>query len=126
MKVVYTSDSPGSQLKFKFKGSHAAVYDVLGPDGGQVWVTVDGKRREKPIARFDSFCTYHRLATLVLAADLNPNVTHEVVVEIDEEQPDRSSVAFRLQNPEKELAEPKYQGRNVWFGPLMIIGEVVE
>ena len=124
--VVYTSDSPGSQLKFKFKGSHAAVYDVLGPDGGQVWVTVDGKRREKPIARFDSLCTYHRLATLVLAADLDPNVTHEVVVEIDEEQPDRSSVAFRLQNPEKELAEPKYQGRNVWFGPLMIIGEVVE
>ncbi|MBQ4204703.1 MAG: SGNH/GDSL hydrolase family protein, partial [Thermoguttaceae bacterium] len=61
-----------------------------------------------------------------LAADLDPNVTHEVVVEIDEEQPDRSSVAFRLQNPEKELAEPKYQGRNVWFGPLMVIGEVVE
>ena len=124
--VVYTSDSPSSQLKFKFKGSHAAVYDVLGPDGGQVWVTVDGKRREKPVARFDSFCTYHRLATLVLAGDLDPNVTHEVVVEIDKEQPDRTSVAFRLQNPEKELAEPKYQGRNVWFGPLMIIGEVVE
>ena len=123
--VVYESDAPGSKLTFKFKGSHVAIYDVLGPNGGQVWVTLDGQKRG-PIARFDSYCTYHRLATLVLGVGLDPNVEHEVTVEIDAEQPDRQPVAFRLQDPEKELAEPKYQGHNVWFGPIMIIGDVVD
>lgn len=124
-KNVYMSDVPGSKLSFKFKGSNAAIYDVLGPNGGQVWVTVDGEKKG-PIARFDSFCTYHRLATLVVAGGLDPNVEHEVTVEIDVDQPDRQSVAFRLENPEKELAEPKYQGHNVWFGPIMILGDVID
>ncbi len=123
--LVYESDTPGSKLTFKFKGSQVAIYDVLGPNGGQVWITLDGQKRG-PIARFDSYCTYHRLATLVLGGGLDPNVEHIVVVEIDDDQPDRQSVAFRLQDPEKELAEPKYQGHNVWFGPIMIIGDIVE
>ncbi|MBP5621957.1 MAG: hypothetical protein J6X44_08085 [Thermoguttaceae bacterium] len=62
----------------------------------------------------------------MLGGGLDPNVEHEVSVEIDAEQPDRQPVAFRLQDPEKELKEPKYQGHNVWFGPIMIIGDVVE
>ena len=124
-RVVYQSDAPGSKLTFRFKGSHVAIYDILGPNAGQVWVTLDGEKRG-PIPRFDSYCTYHRLATLVLGAGLDPDVEHEVTVEIDAEQPDRQSVAFRLNDPEKELAGPKYQGRYVWFGPIMIIGDVLE
>lgn len=124
-ETVYMSNAPGSRLSFKFKGSNVAIYDVLGPNGGQVWVTIDGQKKG-PIARFDSYCTYHRLATLVIGGGLDPNVVHEVTIEIDSEQPSRQPVAFRLENPEKELAEPKYQGHNVWFGPIMILGDVVE
>ncbi len=122
---VYESNEPGSKLSFKFKGSHVAVYDVLGPNGGQVNITVDGKK-SGPVPRFDSYCTYWRLATLGVASDLDPTVEHEVVIEIDKDQPSRQPVAFRLENPEKELAEPKYNGHNVWFGPIMVIGDVIE
>lgn len=122
--VVYTSDVPGAKLTFKFKGSHVALYDILGPNCGQVWVTVDGKKNG-PIPRFDSYCSYHRLATLHICSGLDPNIEHEAVVEIDSEQPDRSSVAKSLENP-KDIEGPKYQGRNVWIGPIMIIGEVVD
>jgi hypothetical protein len=89
-----------------------------------VIVTVDGKTNAKPIARFDSYCTNHRLATLGLAFNLDPNVVHTVTVEVHPEQPSRQPVAFRLKEPEKELAEPKYQGTNVWFGQLMLIGDL--
>lgn len=124
-KDVFTSNAPGSTLSFTFRGSRAMIYNVLGPNGGQVRIAVDGTERG-PVPQFDSYCTYHRLASLFIAGDLDPNAAHEVVVEIDAEQPDRTPVAFRLQDPEKELAEPKYQGHNVWFGPIMVLGDVVD
>ncbi len=123
---VFVSDEPGAKLTVRFKGSALNVYDILGPNGGQVFVTVDGVRSKNPIPRFDSFCTYWRLATLYVASGLDPNVEHEAIVEIDAQEPSREPVAFRLENPERELAEPKYHGHNVWFGPLMIVGDVLD
>lgn len=122
---MWTASEPGSTLTFRFKGSQAKIYDLLGPDGGQVTVTVDGQEG-KPIPRFDSYCTYHRLATLWCANQLDPDEVHTVVVKIHPEQPNRQSVAFRLKDPEKELAEPKFQGTNVWFGKIMLVGDLVE
>ncbi len=125
MGQIWMADQPGSKLRFKFKGSMAKVYDLLGPDGGQVTVTVDGKPGAKPVPRFDSYCTYHRIATLGLVYDGDMSQTHEVTVEIHPEQPDRQSVAFRLKDPAKELAEPKFQGTRVWMSQLMLLGELV-
>ena len=126
MGQLWMADQAGSKLSFKFKGSVAKIYDLVGPDGGQVTVTVDGKTGSKPVPRFDSYCTYHRIATLGLASDSDPNKVHEVTVEIHPEQPDRSSVAFRLKDPGKELKEPKYQGTRVWMSQLMLLGDLVE
>ncbi|MDR2754792.1 MAG: SGNH/GDSL hydrolase family protein [Planctomycetaceae bacterium] len=124
--TIWHSGKPSSKLTFRFKGSQAKIYDLLGPDGGQVIVTVDGNTKEKPIARFDSYCTYYRLATLDLASNLDPNDIHTITVEVHPEQPNRQSVAFRLKEPEKELAEPKFQGTNIWFGKLMLIGDLID
>lgn len=123
---IYTASEPGSALKFRFKGSIAKIYDLLGPNGGQVYITVDSKRSANAAARFDSYCTYHRIATLSAAVNVDPDEIHEVVIEIDAKQPDRQSVAFRLKDPEKELLEPKFQGTNVWFSQIMILGDLAE
>jgi hypothetical protein len=64
MGTLWESGKPGSRLSFKFRGSIARLYDLVGPDGGQVVVTVDGVERPKPVPRFDSYCTSHRIATL--------------------------------------------------------------
>jgi hypothetical protein len=125
MGQIWMADQPGSKLHFKFKGSVAKVYDLLGPDGGQVTVTVDGKVGAKPVPRFDSYCVYHRIATLGLVYDSAKDQVHDVTVEIHPEQPDRKSVSFRLKDPEKELAAPKFQGTRVWASQLMILGELV-
>lgn len=126
MGQIFEATEPGSKLTFKFKGSTAKLYDLLGPDGGQVIVTVDGKKRDKPTPRFDSYCTYHRIATLTLASNLDPNEVHTVIVEIHPEQPDRQPVAFRLKNPEEELKGEKYQGTNVRASQILVLGDVVE
>lgn len=124
MGTLWEATQPGSQMTFKFRGSTAKLYDLLGPDGGQVIITVDGQTREKPVARFDSYCTYHRIATLSLAEGLDPNEVHTVTVEIDPEQPDRQPVAFRLEDPEVELKSGKYQGTNIRVGQILVIGDI--
>jgi hypothetical protein len=102
------------------------LYDLLGPDGGQVTITLDGKMQEKPRPRFDSYCTYHRIATLSLANTEPSDQVHSVKIQIHPEQPDRSPVAFRLKNPEKELEEEKYQGTKVRASQILLLGDLVE
>ncbi|MBQ7190922.1 MAG: SGNH/GDSL hydrolase family protein [Kiritimatiellae bacterium] len=122
---IWRTDTPESTLTFTFKGTFAQIYDLLGPDGGQVDIFVDGNKiTRKPCARFDSYCTYWRIATLWCCSFPEPG-THTVKIVLDSEQPDRHPVAFRLKDPEKELREPKYNGRNFWASQLMIIGEIV-
>jgi len=125
MGTLWETKQPGSRLTFKFRGSTARIYDLLGPDGGQVRISVDGQPAGKPIPRFDSYCTYHRLATLTAAQNLDPDQIHTVVIELDAQQPDRSSISFRLKNPAEELKSPKYQGTCFRAGQILILGDVV-
>jgi len=126
MGRLWEARQPGSKLSFQVRGSIVKIYDLLGPDGGQVTVTIDGKTSPKPVPRFDSYCTYHRIATLPVSTKLDPNEIHSIVIEVHPDQPDRNSVAFRLKDPEKELKEPKYQGTNVRFSQILVLGDVIE
>ncbi|TWU19576.1 SGNH/GDSL hydrolase family protein [Allorhodopirellula heiligendammensis] len=119
--TIWEATEPGSKLTFEFRGSTAKLYDLVGPDGGQVIITVDGKRRESPVPRFDHYCTYHRIATLTVASGLSPDDIHTVTVEVDSEQPDRQIIASRLQDPETELRAAKYQGTKFRVGQIMVL-----
>lgn len=126
MGTIWEADQPGSKISFKFKGSQAAIYDLLGPDAGQVIITVDGITQSKIISRFDSYCTYHRIATLSVADNLDSNTVHTVSIEIHPEQPDRKAVSFRLKNPAEELQSPKFQGTKIRAAQIMIRGQLVD
>jgi len=126
MGTLWEATQPGSRITFRFRGSQAKLYDLLGPDGGQVIITVDGQTRAKPVARFDSYCTYHRIATLSVAQGLDPNKVHTVTIEIHPDQPDRQPAAFRLKDPDQELKSPKYQGTNVRVSGILLLGDLVE
>jgi hypothetical protein len=49
-----------------------------------------------------------------------------VIVEIHPEQPDRTSVAFRLKDPETERKLPKVQGTRLWVGQILLLGDLVD
>lgn len=123
MGKIWVASTPGDKLSFKFRGTFCQIYDLLGPNAGQVWVTVDGKREKKPRPRFDSYCTYHRIATMCVFSGKDGE--HTVEIEVDKEQPSRQSVAFRLKDPAKELAAPKFQGTNFWPAQIQIIGDLL-
>jgi lysophospholipase L1-like esterase len=121
MPEMWEATTPGEKISFRFKGTAAKLYDLLGPDGAKVKVTLDGKTWTAQ--RFDSYCSYHRLATLGIGDGL-PDTEHTVSVEILPEQPDRSIVT------DKEKLKPgfdpkKYDGTAMRVGGVMIIGELL-
>lgn len=124
MGQIWSASKPGDTLKFKFKGTFCSIYDLLGPDGGQVWITVDGKKSKRVIPRFDSYCTYHRISSLWVFSGKDGE--HTVEITVDKDQPSRKSVAFRLKDPDKELAEEKYQGTKFWASKIQLVGELIK
>jgi len=111
------TETPGSKIKFRFRGSQCIIYDLFGPDCGQVWITVDGCRQSRPVARFDSWSNYYRLTALPVAS--GAYAEHDVEVELDAGQPSRASVSESASNP------AKYDGTKWYPGRLLLVGDIV-
>jgi lysophospholipase L1-like esterase len=123
---LWKADKPGETLTLRFRGTALKVYDLLGPDCGQVSVQLDD-RAPVTVARFDSFCTYHRLATLSVAEDV-PDALHTVTIRLLPDQPDKLAILHQRKENEaiKEL-DPKIYGGAAWYaGAILLIGDLVE
>ncbi|MDP6546467.1 MAG: SGNH/GDSL hydrolase family protein [Phycisphaerae bacterium] len=125
MPEMWEATKPGEKITFRFRGSKVLLYDLLGPDGAQAIITVDGKHRDKPVKRFDGFCTYHRIATLSVADKLAPDKVHTVEIEIHPDQPDRSSVTNR-EKSKKHFDPKRYDGTAMRVGGVMVIGDIID
>jgi lysophospholipase L1-like esterase len=120
--VIYRANAAGATVSFRFKGRYAALYDVIGPDCGQVTVMLDD---QKPSLRplFDAYCTYHRLATLGLAADVSDGV-HSVKIELQKEQPDKLKI---LAQRKEKMDDPKRFDDTAFYpGAILLVGDLVE
>lgn len=119
---VWKAAAPGESISFRFRGTTARVYDLVGPDCGQVAVTVDGQAAViKP--RFDAYCTYHRLATLSVAEGMS-NTLHTVTISICPDQPDKAKI---LSQRGEKMDDPKRFDGTCWYaGAILLIGELVE
>jgi len=121
---LWKVNKAGETLSFRFKGTYAAIYDLLGPDCGQVIVKRDDK---DPVTRprFDPYCTYPRLATLGIASDL-PDEVHTVNLELSPDQPDKRKILFDHNKPDFDKNPAKYDDIAWYAGALMLMGDVVE
>jgi hypothetical protein len=122
LPALRRANKPGETLRFKFKGTRAAIYDVIGPDCGQVIVTLDD---QPPVVRprFDSYCTYHRLATLLIGTEL-PDTVHTVKIEIHPDQPDKAKI---LSQRHEKINDPKRFDDTAFYpGALLLVGELVQ
>ncbi len=112
---------PGQSIEFKFMGTHCAVYDVVGPAGGQVAVTLDGKTPKK-VPRIDAYGTYARLSTFTIGTDL-PEGVHTVRLELLADPIDKAAVLAKNKNV---IDKPeRYAPLNFFPGGLLILGELV-
>ena len=122
LPALYRGSEAGGALTFRFKGVHCAIYNVIGPDCGQVRVTLDDGAA-RLVARFDEFCTYHRLATFDVGTDL-PDAVHTVRIEIDPRPPEKAKILSRRQHA---LDPPeRYQGTAFYPGAILVVGELVK
>jgi lysophospholipase L1-like esterase len=122
---LWKTDKPGESITLRFKGTALLIYDLLGPDCGQVSVQFDDR---PPVvqARFDSFSSYHRLATLSVA-DGAPDIVHTVTIRLLPEQPDKLKILHQRRENDiiKEL-DPKTYNGTVWYaGAVLLIGDLV-
>ena len=120
--LPWFSNTPGSRLKFRFRGTKCMLYDLFGADCGQFWRTVDGVRSSVPNPIFDAYCTYYRLASQPIFEGADG--LHSIELELDSEQPDRTPVSIYLSNPEQELRTAKYNGTTWYVGRLMLVGDI--
>jgi S-formylglutathione hydrolase FrmB len=122
MPEVWKATEPGETLSFRFRGTTARIYDLLGPDCGQVTVTLDDR---PPVVspRFDAYCTYHRLATLSVGESL-PDAEHTVTITIHPEQPDKAKI---LSQRNEKIDDPKRFDGTAWYaGAILLIGDILE
>lgn len=121
LPTLLRAEKAGATLSFRFKGTRCAIYDLLGPDGGQVRVTLDDRAPEvRP--RFDAYCTYHRLSTLLIGTELADTV-HTVTIELLAESPDKAKL---LAQRNQKIEHPaKYADLRFHPGAILLVGELL-
>jgi lysophospholipase L1-like esterase len=121
LDALWLAEEPGESIAFRFRGTSVMVYDMVGPDCGQIIVTVDDGK-PKIVPRFDSWCTGHRVTVMIAATDL-PDEEHTIRLEIDDEQPDKVKL---LAERGVTMDDPKrYDGTKWYAGYLLVTGEVL-
>lgn len=115
---------PGAELAFRFKGSKAAIYDMVGPDCGKVEITIDGKTTQ--VDRIDAYTIYHRISSFPVGTNLNPAEVHEVRVRLLDEPLDKENIIMPSRRPDFKANPAKYAGLNWYAGGIFLVGELVQ
>ena len=124
MSQMFKAKSPGAALTFKLNGTMASVFDIVGPDGGQLEITIDGEAR-KPVKRIDGYCTYHRMSKTQIASSLEAG-THDICITLSPEKLDKREILFE-RNWESFDKNPDRYTDHVWYASsLLILGDIVE
>ena len=120
LPVLWRADKPGATLSFTFHGRSAAIYDLLGPDGGELEVLVDDQPA-RLVRRFDAYCTYHRLGTTAVLSQTETG-DHTVTVRLTGNTFDKAEILSRNQN---KIDDPVRYAPLRWYaGALLIDGDL--
>lgn len=122
MPECWKATRAGERIAFKFRGTVARIYDLLGPDCGQVTVQVDDAA-PTVVPRFDAYCTYHRLATLNLVEGA-ANTIHTIEITVHPDSPDKAKI---LSQRNEHIDDPKRFEGTAWYaGAVLLVGELAE
>lgn len=122
MPELYQATGPGAILQFTFEGTSVGIFDILGPDGGQLSVQLDDN---KPVLRnrIDGYCTYHRMSKLNVGSELKPE-THTVTINLTPDQLDKRTILFERNRDDFDATPKKYDEQTWYAASLMLIGEL--
>jgi len=118
---VWFTKTPGAKLTFRFRGTEASLFDLMGPDTGIAQVSVDGKVSGTR-QQVDPWAYYQRLTAIPLWS--GPAGEHTVTVELLPTVPDRSVPIAEAKKVNRYKAED-FEGVALRFGWLRVNGEVL-
>ena len=119
---VWKADQPGESIRFRIRGSVVRIYDLVGPDCGQVTIQVDDQPAYVQ-PRFDAYCTYHRLSCLNAGKAMDAG-EHEITLTIHPEQPDKAKI---LSQRNETMDDPKRFDGTAWYaGAILILGDFLD
>jgi hypothetical protein len=122
LDALWLAEKPGETVSFRFRGTSVMMYDMVGPDCGQIIVTVDDQE-PKIIPRFDSWCEGHRVTLMKAVTDL-PDAVHTITFEIDDDQPDKAKI---LAERGVTLDDPaRYDGTKWYVGYILVTGQILD
>ncbi len=114
----------GATLTLKFKGEAVKIYDLLGPDGCRLEITIDGKISN--VNRIDGYCTYRRLAITNAAFKEDQTKIHELKIKILPEKLDKRNILFEQNRADFDKNPKKYEDNYWYVGAIFVAGELIQ
>lgn len=112
----------GATVRLAFTGTEFGLYDMIGPDSGNLRITIDGK--VYPVSRFTYANDYYR-AFYVMTAKGLPAGLHQVKIEVLDEAIDKEKVlASGKRDADFKKNPGRYQGNNLYLGFVMVDGDL--
>jgi len=119
---VLTAEKPGSSVRFKFSGTKVGLFDIGGPEVGQLEVYVDGVK-QAVFNRFNRFCN-NRYRGQYFFVDTKPGV-HDVEFKIAASIPDKKSILGESQLEDIQANPGKYARSVIYLGKVLIKGVLI-
>lgn len=141
---IMQAEQPGASFSFRFKGTMFGIFDIGGPEVGQLQVEVDGRPvmleevsvrgfhlyravstgGAAVLNRFNRYCN-NRYRGQYDMIEVGPG-EHSVVIRIASEKTDKATILGKDQ--QKDISEhPEKYDRTVWYlGKILLRGEPVK
>jgi Lysophospholipase L1 and related esterases len=116
---IMTSAKAGASFTFRFEGSAFGIFDIGGPEAGQLDIEVDGKALPR-INRFNAWCNnrYRGQYELISVAPGK----HRVTIKLSAEKADKLSILGK--NTADIKAHPeKYDRTVIYLGRILLRGK---
>ncbi|MDD4018502.1 MAG: SGNH/GDSL hydrolase family protein [Kiritimatiellae bacterium] len=125
MSGVWEAHQPGESIRFRFKGTQVALYDLRAPDAGQVTVTLDGQEVKSPVG-YLGFSRAHAdcwPCSMFIAGGL-ANHAHDVEIKISSQPPDRRA-AIETARKKPGFDPKQFEGTFIRVARILVVGDVV-
>ncbi|MBZ4189288.1 SGNH/GDSL hydrolase family protein [Niabella beijingensis] len=146
-ETVFTADKPGAAFRFRFNGDLFGIFDIGGPEVGQLEFMVDGKPDGKPVKlsrekqgsfiyyqandrasnnvlnRFNAYCN-NRYRGQFDVVKLEPGV-HDVTVTVSSKKADKLQILPEDKREDIQQHPEKYDRSVIYLGRILIRGKVI-
>lgn len=139
---IMTAEQPGASFTFRFKGNLFGLFDIGGPESGQVEVTVDGKpaklkdigvkgarilgineQGSELVNRFFTFCN-NRYRGQYEFIEVNPG-EHVVTITLSAQKSDKVAILGNKQLADITANPAKYDRTVLYIGKILVRGKML-